>query len=50
MRWLYICELSYYLATIVMLAKWEVPRKDYHVMMLHHISTVMLILGTYKYK
>lgn len=50
MRLLYMAELSYYLATIIMLAVWEVPRKDYFVMMMHHFSTVALIIFTYKYK
>lgn len=50
MRVLYACELAYYLATILMLALWEVPRKDQHVMMAHHFATVMLIVFSYKYK
>lgn len=50
MRLLYASELAYYLATIMMLALWEVPRKDYHVMMTHHFATVVLITCSYKYK
>lgn len=50
MRVLYTAELAYYLATIIMLAVWEVPRKDFPVMMVHHFSTVALIVFTYKYK
>jgi len=50
MQVLYAVELSYYLSTIIMLAVWEVPRKDYPVMMMHHFSTVALIIFTYKYK
>jgi len=49
MRVLYACELAYYLATILMLALWEVPRKDSHVMMAHHFATVVLITFSYKY-
>ncbi len=50
MRLLYACETSYYLATVLMLALWEVPRKDFHVMMTHHLATVVSIIFTYKYK
>mmetsp|Transcript_9150 Transcript_9150/g.24651 ORF Transcript_9150/g.24651 Transcript_9150/m.24651 type:complete len:289 (-) Transcript_9150:744-1610(-) len=49
MRVVYMTELAYYLSTIVLLAFCEVPRKDYPVMMLHHFSTVALIIFTYKY-
>ncbi len=50
MKWLYAAETSYYLATTIMLALWEVPRKDFHVMMTHHFATVVSIIFTYKYK
>jgi hypothetical protein len=50
MRRLYALETSYYLATVVMLAVWEVPRKDFPVMMAHHFATVVAIVFTYKYK
>lgn len=50
MRWLYALETAYYLATTVMLAFWEVPRKDFQVMMTHHLATVVSIIFTYKYK
>jgi hypothetical protein len=50
MRLLYLAETAYYLATIMMLALWEVPRKDFHVMMTHHFCTVIAIIFTYRYK
>lgn len=50
MRLLYALETAYYLSTIAMLALWEVPRKDFHVMMTHHFGTVVSIIFTYKYK
>lgn len=50
MRLMYAGELAYYLATIIMLALWEVPRKDSHVMMTHHVVTVVLLTFSYKYK
>lgn len=50
MRALYGCEMAYYISTILMLALWEVPRQDSHVMMMHHFITVALIGFSYKYK
>ncbi|KAJ9530728.1 hypothetical protein QJQ45_014883 [Haematococcus lacustris] len=49
MRLLYAAELAYYTATTVMLATWEVARKDFHVMMTHHFLTAVSMVFTYKY-
>ena len=50
MRVLYYAELAYYASSILMLALWEVPRKDQAVMMLHHWATVTLIAFSHAYK
>lgn len=50
MKLLYGTQLSYYISTIGTLALWEVPRKDFHVMMFHHCATVVLIAFSYMYK
>ena len=37
-------ELVFYASSIFMLAFWEERRKDFPVMMLHHIASVILII------
>lgn len=43
----YALELSFYAASTVMLAFWEERRRDYPVMMLHHVVSVFLIGASY---
>lgn len=40
---LYYFELAFYLASMFMLLWWEARRKDFAVMMLHHVVTATLI-------
>ena len=42
-KFYYMCELGYYLQGIVSLLVWETRRKDFGVMMAHHVVTVILI-------
>lgn len=50
LRLLFGTQLAFYVAGIGMLAVWEVRRRDFHVMMLHHFITVILIACTYSQK
>ena len=43
----YALELSFYGASTFMLAFWEERRRDYPVMMLHHVVSVFLIGASY---
>jgi TLC domain len=43
LRWLYLLELAFYLASSVMLIFWETRRKDFMAMAVHHLATVVLI-------
>lgn len=44
---LYMCECGFYLYSIAALLTWETRRKDFSVMMSHHIVTVILISYSY---
>ncbi len=46
----YCTELAFYIASIGMLIFWEVRRRDFAAMMIHHIATVSLILGSHYLK
>ena len=43
----YAAELTFYLSSTFMLVLWEERRKDFHVMMLHHLMSVFLIAASY---
>lgn len=43
----YMCQCGFYLYSIGALVKWETRRKDFSVMMSHHIVTVILISYSY---
>ncbi|VFQ72537.1 unnamed protein product [Cuscuta campestris] len=43
----YMCQCGFYIYSIAALLVWETRRKDFAVMMSHHIITVMLISGSY---
>ncbi|KAK1402534.1 LAG1 longevity assurance-like [Heracleum sosnowskyi] len=43
----YMCQCGFYLYSIGALVKWETRRKDFSVMMSHHIITVILISYSY---
>lgn len=43
----YMCQCGFYLYSIGALLKWETRRKDFAVMMSHHIITVILISVSY---
>ena len=43
----YLCQCGFYLYSIGALVKWETRRKDFSVMMSHHIITVILISYSY---
>jgi ceramide synthetase len=43
-KFYYMAELGYYLQGIVSLVFWETRRKDFGVMMAHHVVTVILIV------
>ncbi|KAK9865454.1 hypothetical protein WJX84_003860 [Apatococcus fuscideae] len=43
----YCTELGFYIASIGMLIFWEVRRRDFAAMMIHHLATVSLIVGSY---
>lgn len=43
----YMCECGFYLYSIAALLTWETRRKDFSVMMSHHIVTVILISFSY---
>lgn len=43
----YMCQCGFYLYSIGALVKWETRRKDFSVMMSHHIITVILISFSY---
>lgn len=47
---LYCFELAFYISSIGMLVFWETRRKDFVVMMTHHIATVVLIALSYHLK
>ena len=46
----YCTELGFYIASIGMLIFWEVRRRDFAAMMIHHLATVSLIVGSYYLK
>ena len=46
----YAAELTFYLSSTFMLVLWEERRKDFHVMMLHHLMSVFLIAASYTTK
>ncbi|KAI4375985.1 hypothetical protein MLD38_013790 [Melastoma candidum] len=43
----YMCQCAFYLYSIAVLLKWETRRKDFAVMMSHHVITVILIGYSY---
>ncbi|KAF7810961.1 LAG1 longevity assurance-like protein 2 [Senna tora] len=43
----YMCQCGFYLYSIAALLRWETRRKDFSVMMSHHIITVILIGSSY---
>ncbi|TMX03134.1 hypothetical protein EJD97_018129 [Solanum chilense] len=44
---IYMCQCGFYLYSIAALVVWETRRKDFAVMMSHHIVTVFLISSSY---
>ncbi|KAK6136903.1 hypothetical protein DH2020_029348 [Rehmannia glutinosa] len=47
LRLIYMCQCGFYLYSIAALLMWETRRKDFSVMMSHHIVTVILIAYSY---
>ena len=43
----YVAEMTFYLSSTFMLALWEERRRDFWVMMLHHVMSVFLIGVSY---
>ncbi|OVA10472.1 TRAM/LAG1/CLN8 homology domain [Macleaya cordata] len=43
----YMCQCGFYLYSIAALATWETRRKDFYIMMSHHVVTVFLIGFSY---
>ncbi|ERN00610.1 hypothetical protein AMTR_s00091p00092100 [Amborella trichopoda] len=39
----YMCQCGFYAYSIAAILKWETRRKDFHIMMSHHVITVVLI-------
>ena len=50
LRQVYCSELAFMLASIFMLIFWETRRKDFPVMMTHHVATISLIAISYYLK
>ncbi len=48
MRLQYCLESSFYISSIAMLLMWEVRRKDFWAMLVHHIATVFLQAASYR--
>ncbi|OIT04710.1 PREDICTED: LAG1 longevity assurance homolog 2-like [Nicotiana attenuata] len=46
-KFIYMCQCGFYLYSIAALLVWETRRKDFSVMMSHHIVTVILISYSY---
>ena len=46
----YVAEMTFYLSSTFMLALWEERRRDFWVMMLHHVLSVFLIGASYMTK
>ncbi|KAI4367302.1 hypothetical protein MLD38_023054 [Melastoma candidum] len=46
-RLIYICQCGFYIYSILALLTWETRRKDFSVMMSHHVITVFLIGYSY---
>ncbi|KAI3448107.1 hypothetical protein Pfo_004772 [Paulownia fortunei] len=44
---IYMCECGFYIYSIAALLTWETRRKDFSVMMSHHVITVILIAYSY---
>ncbi|KAK9811896.1 hypothetical protein WJX72_012030 [[Myrmecia] bisecta] len=47
LRTLYCVEMAHYLSSVFMLLLWETRRKDFLVMMTHHLATLALIVLSY---
>lgn len=47
LKFYYTCQCGFYLYSIVALVTWETRRKDFAVMMSHHVITVFLIGYSY---
>ncbi|CAA3028377.1 LAG1 longevity assurance homolog 2-like [Olea europaea subsp. europaea] len=47
LKFIYMCECGFYIYSIAALLIWETRRKDFSVMMSHHIITVILIGYSY---
>merc|ERR1712162_51307 len=46
--WTYASELGFYLPRILMLLVWETRRKDFPVMLAHHVVTVALLIASHR--
>lgn len=44
---IYMCQCEFYIYSIAALLMWETRRKDFSVMMSHHVVSVSLISGSY---
>lgn len=44
---LYQVHTGFYMVSVLMLLFWETRRKDFPVMMAHHIVTLSLLVGSY---
>lgn len=47
LKFIYMCQCGFYIYSIAALLMWETRRKDFSVMMSHHVVTVILISGSY---
>ncbi|KAJ8763576.1 hypothetical protein K2173_002459 [Erythroxylum novogranatense] len=47
LKFFYMCQCGFYTYSIAALLKWETRRKDFSVMMSHHVITVILISYSY---
>lgn len=50
LRQVYCSELAFMVASVFMLIFWETRRKDFPVMMMHHLATIALIAISYYLK
>ncbi|EPS71659.1 hypothetical protein M569_03098, partial [Genlisea aurea] len=47
LKLIYMCQCGFYIYSIAALSLWETRRKDFPVMMSHHVITVVLISSSY---
>ncbi|EFH70467.1 hypothetical protein ARALYDRAFT_891879 [Arabidopsis lyrata subsp. lyrata] len=47
LEFFYMCQCGFYVYSVAALLEWETRRKDFAVMMSHHIVTIILISSSY---